>query len=578
MQFEDFALKTNVLAFASRSKAKAKPQRRTPACSSTRTIQTYRWQILDWYWARKLFVYRLPSVKTTEYSSSSWSSTSRRRWSDWILEIEGLSSKRFWCDLNICMWKSTMAKKAEETSGQEILCFRALQGHSGRNPIDPSFKDNVLIPNDFFEYIYHIGCAINLHSIINSGLIPGGQNFEQKTDGILYGCESHGQGIQRSVQAWLDPTTSCMVQAENVEETSKHCIGSIYSLLNGKDWSSIKHDRTQSSFTTHSQVIVFRRLSWWNLEIIYEKVYMSPRLPPKFFFKTIGCRNWVQKLLEVVKTIRREQTQPKTKNPVVRTGRPVLAEQPSRSSAQEIDNRVLRGCESTDVSFERSDRDKDADENVDADQTSTERPVESGQSIGLFTQREEIDIDFRVSGLPHAVVKQAENFRVRELVKKMESHTHREALQADLQQSDAYNPFSEKSKKMIREMGNVELFELCGTIPKVQCSECLLYWNQGIVYCTCGHLLWESESSQHFHQWRLDAFSIPHYVIKKGRPRGARHGKTDAQKQLFLAHNARRRCIKKNFDGFHDRFQRDPLYRDSQLKNWLDRGEVHRDG
>ena len=36
MQFEDFALKTNVLAFASRSKVKAKPRRRTPACSSTR--------------------------------------------------------------------------------------------------------------------------------------------------------------------------------------------------------------------------------------------------------------------------------------------------------------------------------------------------------------------------------------------------------------------------------------------------------------------------------------------------------------------------------------------------------------
>ena len=38
MQFEDFALKTNVLAFASRSKAKAKPRRRTLACSSTRTV------------------------------------------------------------------------------------------------------------------------------------------------------------------------------------------------------------------------------------------------------------------------------------------------------------------------------------------------------------------------------------------------------------------------------------------------------------------------------------------------------------------------------------------------------------
>ena len=40
---------------------------------------------------------------------------------------------------------------------------------------------------------------------------------------------------------------------------------------------------------------------------------------------------------------------------------------------------------------------------------------------------------------------------------------------------------------------------------RVQCSECLLYWNQRIVYCICGHLLKESEGSQHFHQWRLDA-------------------------------------------------------------------------
>ena len=89
-----------------------------------------------------------------------------------------------------------------DSSGQEILYLRALQGHPGRNPIDPSVQDNVLIPDKIFEYICHIGCAISLHSITNSGLIPGGQILKQgKTDSILYGCESHGQGTQRSVQA-----------------------------------------------------------------------------------------------------------------------------------------------------------------------------------------------------------------------------------------------------------------------------------------------------------------------------------------------------------------------------------------
>ena len=81
-------------------------------------------------------------------------------------------------------------------------------------------------------------------------------------------------------------------------------------------------------------------------------------------------------------------------------------------------------------------------------------------------------------------------------------------------------------KAMIREMGNAELFELCETIPKVQCSQCILYWNQGVIYCTCGHFLVESESRRKFNKLRLDALSIPHCVIKKGRPHGARHGRS----------------------------------------------------
>ena len=99
-----------------------------------------------------------------------------------------------------------------------------------------------------------------------------------------------------------------------------------------------------------------------------------------------------------------------------------------------------------------------------------------------------------------------------------------------------------------------ELFELCETTPKVLCSECLLYWNQGIVYCTCGHLLRENKSSRGILRWTLDLFSIPNYVIKKERPHGNRHGKTQEQKDQCIAHKLRRRCIEKNVEGIHDRF------------------------
>ena len=85
-------------------------------------------------------------------------------------------------------WKSSMAgggghqKRFQYCAGSSgtIMYLRALQGHSGRNLIDPSFHDIVLIPDDFFKYIYHVGCAINLHSIINSGLIRGGQILSKR--------------------------------------------------------------------------------------------------------------------------------------------------------------------------------------------------------------------------------------------------------------------------------------------------------------------------------------------------------------------------------------------------------------
>ena len=93
-------------------------------------------------------------------------------------------------------------------------------------------------------------------------------------------------------------------------------------------------------------------------DFIYDKQNASPRPPPKISFKD----TWMKELgSEVAGHGDSSQvTQPKTTNLIVRTGRLVTTEPPSRSSAQEIDKRFLLGCESTNVSVERSDKDKDA--------------------------------------------------------------------------------------------------------------------------------------------------------------------------------------------------------------------------
>ena len=84
---EVFALKMEVFAYASRSKAKAKPRRPTSTCSSTRTVP-----IRERIWidiepgAQSDQAY--PVAKKAKHSSSAWTITSRRRWSDRILETE----------------------------------------------------------------------------------------------------------------------------------------------------------------------------------------------------------------------------------------------------------------------------------------------------------------------------------------------------------------------------------------------------------------------------------------------------------------------------------------------------------
>ena len=51
---------------------------------------------------------------------------------------------------------------------------------------------------------------------------------------------------------------------------------------------------------------------------------------------------------------------------------------------------------------------------------------------------------------------------------------------------------------MVQDVGNVDLFELFETDPKTQCKECLSYWSEGIVDCTCGHLLNETVANRCF--------------------------------------------------------------------------------
>ena len=57
-------------------------------------------------------------------------------------------------------------------------------------------------------------------------------------------------------------------------------------------------------------------------------------------------------------------------------------------------------------------------------------------------ERIEADMDFKIPGIPHSIVKHAQSANVREMIQKIENHPNRHALQQHLRQNQSFNPFS----------------------------------------------------------------------------------------------------------------------------------------
>ena len=72
------------------------------------------------------------------------------------------------------VWLLAEDRNEEKVKLETIFYFRALQGLSGSNLIDPALQDRALIGPGIFPCICHEGCTFNLSSIVNNGLAPRG--------------------------------------------------------------------------------------------------------------------------------------------------------------------------------------------------------------------------------------------------------------------------------------------------------------------------------------------------------------------------------------------------------------------
>ena len=252
---------------------------------------------MDWYWTTSSIQSSVPSDKkiNTLLRHGELPREEDGAIEFWRLNDDlrnKLEHSQYWSD---DVWKSKMAggggnKKrfqyCTDPSEKKILSLRALQGHSGRNPIDPTLQDNVLIPNNFFEYIYYIGCAISLHSIMNSGLIPGGQNSSRDRQTVFFTAVNPMSKDHRDPQE-LDLTKPRLASYKQKWKRHQDTVYWVDTQLAQRKGLKFYQTRCNAIILhdTLPAFCIWKAIVMESGEVIYSKVYVSSRPPPKISYK-----------------------------------------------------------------------------------------------------------------------------------------------------------------------------------------------------------------------------------------------------------------------------------------------------
>ena len=615
---EEQVPQTSIKVVAARSKAKAKPQPRV-LVGTTATIPIHERRWID--------------IEPSETNLASYDLSKKvvnllrhnqtlQREDDGAIEFYKIkfyhrnhhSQIQNWSDDR---WKACLAagggskRRYQYCSGNlgSIIYLRALQGHSGSNLIDPTLQDNVVIGTGIFPYVYHIGCAFNLHSNINNGLIPGGQDLSRR---------------QTVFFLPTDPRDGTHKDPEHIDFSVPRLARYVHSAWKRHQdavfWVdidlAIKEGLT--FYQTRSNAIILQGTvpaycipkveRFKTGEVLYERRYLSPRPPPKISLK--HDHNWTKGNDQLGSTVEQQPVgklaqpcfgeAPRVKlskptqskpNPICdRSGKPedterVFVDEGKMSRSQEIDDkrlhkelgssdgtgkpvksediRVMHAHDGTGEPVKSSASTHTVEEFVPAEHRDT--ASSNANKFNLATDEE--NIDFNIPGVPNSMVKRSHGVNVHNLIQKIENHPQRQALQSDLQQHRPSNPFSRESQDAIKAAGNTELCEIVDVEPKAQCRACLTYWDVGIVYCTCGHFLKDdtTENKKYINSV-LDLFSIPNFYIRKGRPHGHRYGKKEGCKEYHTANQLQKKCRKREYKNIHDRFIRDLWFRKTMIE------------
>ena len=155
----------------------------------------------------------------------------------------------------------------------------------------------MVIQGEFFQHICHIGCAFNLHSVINNELIPGGQNSIRRQTVFLLPIDPRDKEPK-------DPEKIDL----NVPRRAQYLHNAWKKHQDAVFWVDINLAIKEglTFYQTRSNAIILQgtlpaycipkvvRLKTG--EVLFEKAYMSPRRPPKISLRHDWTKEFVSKV------------------------------------------------------------------------------------------------------------------------------------------------------------------------------------------------------------------------------------------------------------------------------------------
>ena len=275
---------------------------------------------------------------------------------------------QYWSDDR---WKACMAaggggkrryQYCTDISGIMIY-FRALQGHSGRNLIDPYLQDNVVIQSGFFQEINHTGGGFNLHSIINNGLIPGGQDLSRRQTVFFFPIDPRDKNHKdpEFIDFSVPRRAKYLHSARKRHQDAVFWVDIDLAIREGLTFYQTRSNGIILQATLPACCIP-KIVRLKTGEVLYEKSYMSPRPPPKISLR--HDHDWTRGNDELGSTVEQQPvgkivrqscgevqratfsqlTQPKPKPICHRSGKPedterVFVDRGETSRSHEIDEK-----------------------------------------------------------------------------------------------------------------------------------------------------------------------------------------------------------------------------------------------